>query len=247
MSWLDIEAFIRARAPRDFWAECAGVSRSDILECERGLGIVLPTLYVGFLQAMGIRSGAYAPFGGHCDHDFAMLVDRMHFAKYPTDRYFKVANHIDDSVDVIEEPFLDLGRSAEDATPLVTIYEGGPFEPEQVYELGSTLEETLCRTAFMHFGMPRRYRVSVSAAAATAEELVLVRDEAAAILGKLGFALVLPPTPHLSCLEGADAAAMIEVHGDAWTVLAVDLGGRDERAVRHVAEVLVDNLPGASY
>jgi hypothetical protein len=36
---------------------------------------------------------------------------------------------------------------------------------------------------------------------------------------------------------------MIEVHGDAWTVLAIDLGGRDERAVRRVAEVLVDRLP----
>lgn len=245
MSWSDIETFIRDRAPRNFWAKCSGVARSDILECERNLGIVLPTLYVSFLEAMGLRSGRYAPFGGHCDHDFATLVERMHFANHPTDRYFKLAHQID-GADVIEEPFLDLGRAAEDATPLVTIYEGGPFAPEQVYELGATLEETLCRTAFMQFGMPRGHRVSVSAAAATADELVLMRDEAAALLAELGFALVLPPTPHLSCFESADGAAMIEVHGDAWTVLAVDLGGRDERAVRRVAEALVDGLPGAS-
>ena len=198
---------MRERDP-DFVRSCKPVPREDIAACEQRLGVVLPTAYVELLVAMGAGSGRYQPFGSDQGHDFYGLLERLDFARYPTDRYFRVALQVDDSLDVIQEPYLDLGRAAGDDTPLVTIYEGGPFSPEDVYELNRTLAEVLTINVFNAFLLASgAHVIGLSNSVSSPRQAPALRDAAVARLQTLGLAVVLPPRARVVCLEGGGVAA----------------------------------------
>lgn len=246
MSFAPLHAFMCERDP-DFVRSCKPVPREDIAACEQSLGLALPMAYVELLVAMGAGSGRYQPFGSDQDHDFYGLLERLDFARYPTDRYFRVALQIDDSLDVIQEPYLDLGRAAGDDTPLVTIYEGGPFSPEDVYELNRTLAEVLTINVFNAFLLASGAHVTgLSNYADSPRQAPALRDAAVARLQILGLAVVLPPLARVVCLEGGDVAALVELHGDRGNVLAIDIAGRDGRTVKAVAEAVAAGLPGTT-
>lgn len=246
MSFAPLHAFMCERDP-DFGRSCKPVPREDIAACEQRLGLALPTAYVEMLVAMGAGSGRYQPFGSDQDHDFYGLLERLDFARYPTDRYFRVALQIDDSLDVIQEPYLDLGRAAGDDTPLVTIYDAGPFSPDDVYELNRTLTEVLTINVFNAFLLASGADVvGLSNSVDSPRQAPALRDAAVARLQALGLAVVLPPLARVVCLEGGDVAALVELHGDRGTVLAIDINGRDSRTVKAIAEAVAAGLPGTT-
>jgi hypothetical protein len=246
MGWSEIHAFMCGRDPA-FARSCTPVPREDIAACEQGLGITLPAMYVELLATMGAGSGRYRPFGWDQDHDFYGLVGDIGLANYPTDRYFRVSRQIDETIDVIQEPYLDLRRAAGDDTPLITIYEAGPFEPDHVQDLNRSLVEALTLNAFAAFVVAdQRHQAAVSSVADTVEGTATLRDAAVAHLTAMGLKPVLPRLPRVVCMLGRELSAQVEVHGDRSNVLAIDLAGDDRSAVRDAAESLAAALPGAS-
>jgi hypothetical protein len=246
MGWSEIHAFMCERDPA-FAKSCKPVPREDIAACEQGLGIALPPMYVELLAAMGAGSGRYRPFGWDQDHDFYGLVDEIGLAIHPTNLYFKVARQVDDTVDVIQEPYLDLRRVAGDDTPLVTINEAGAFDPEHVQDLNRTLVEALTLNAFAAFVVDgRKHAAGVSSAADSVQGAAALRDAAVAHLQAMGLKAVLPPLSRVVCMLGRDLSAVVEVHGDRSTVLAIDLAGNDRRAVRDAAEAVAAAVPGGA-
>jgi len=246
MAWADLHAYMSKRDPA-FAKSCKPVAREDIAACEQGLGITLPGMYVELLAAMGADSGRYRPFGWDQDHGFHELIEQLRFATYPTDRYFRVSRQIDDSLDTIEEPYLDLTRAAGDDTPLVTIYDGGAFDPELVYEQRRTLAEMLTLNAFRAFELAERPRKQgVSTFAESPAEAAGLRDAAVARLRDAGLEVLLPPQPRLVCLGNRELATLVELHGEGGTSLAIDVHGTDHAVVRPFAEALAASVPRAS-
>ena len=246
MGWSEIHAFMCERDPA-FAKSCTPVPRADIAGCEQGLGVTLPAMYVELLATMGADSGRYRPFGWDQDHDFYGLVEDIGRANYPTDRYFRVARQIDESIDVIQEPYLDLRRAAGDDTPLVTILEAGPFEPDHVEDLNQTLVEVLTLNAFAAFVVAGRpHEARVSAAADSVGGVVSLRDAAVMHLTAMGLKVVLPPLPRVVCMLGRELSAQVKIHGDRSNVLGIDITGNDQSAVRDAAEGLAAAVPGGS-
>lgn len=246
MSFAPLYKFMGER-DRSFSRSCTPVPREDIAACEQGLGITLPDTYVDLLVAMGAGSGRYHPFGMDQDHNFYDLLAHLDAALYPTDRYFRVALQVDDSVDEIQEPYLDLGRAAGDETPLVTISQGGPFIPEQVYDLHQTLAEALTLNAFNAFALTdRAHVIRLSNSVDSPRQAPALRDAAVTRLQVLGLAAVLPPLARVVCLEGGDVAALVKLHGDHGTVLAVNIAGRDAKTVKSSAEAFAAGVPGTT-
>ena len=98
-----------------------------------------------------------------------------------------------------EEPYLDLGRAAGDDTPLVTIYDAGPFSPDDVYELNRTLTEVLTINVFNAFLLASGADVvGLSNSVDSPRQAPALRDAAVARLQALGLAVVLPPLNRLS-------------------------------------------------
>lgn len=243
MRWSELLEFMCARDP-GFAATLVPVPRDAIAACERGLGVTLPAFYVEFLAAMGAGSGRYHPFGRH-DHNFYRLVRRIPRAHYPTDRYFRVASHDDPSVDVEQEPYLDLTRAADGDTPLVTVDQAGGFQPEHVRGLPETLAEELAINAFSSFeSAPRGHTVGLSAGAESTPEILRVHDAAIECLEIMGLSVLLTPSRRLVYLGSSDLAACVEAHGSLITTLAVDLSGADPIAARDAAEQLAAAVPG---
>lgn len=250
MTWEDLALYIHVNTHEGFLDACKGVPLEHIRECERGLGIALPRLYVDFLIAMGADSGDYHPFGRRYEHNFYALVDSMGDATHPTDRYFRVARDPDVHAETILEPYLDLWREADANTPLITMTgDGLPFEPQYVEELQHTLGEELASIAMLHFGLARPYRRALMAYAEALPDLMRMKSQVMDMLGNLGLKLALAPSPYFSTLDNPELSALVEIGGGGGEkneVLAVDLAGYDDRQVRRVTEILLDALPDLS-
>lgn len=123
----------------------------------------------------------------------------------------------------------------------------GPFDPEHVQDLRRSLAEALTSSAFTTFVLDRRpHKAGVSASARSADAMPALRDQAVARIQALGLTLSLPLLPRLVCLANDELAALVEVHGEWGTALAIDVAGTDQTTVRVAAEILADALPGAS-
>jgi hypothetical protein len=246
VSWSEIESYIFINARDGFVAECEGVPLEHIRECERGLGIVFPQVYVDFLSSMGVSAGDYHPFGRRYDHGFHALLGCLEDAEYPTRQYFLVAVDPDQDTEGTQEPYLDLGRAAHGDAPLVTMAYGMPFAPQYVRDLRYTLAERLASIAMLNFGLARPCRKTLSGYQEGLATLTYMRDHVMAILRNIGLKIELSPSPFLACMENAELAAGVQITGEKKQILAVDLAGYDDRQVRRAAEILLDALPDLS-
>src|SRR5262245_29023305 len=122
-SWQELYAFMCQR-DRAFASKVEPVPRDVIASCEGAIEANLPPMYVEFLATMGANSGRYHPFGAHQNAEFQHLLKWLPLSDIPSADYFRVARQRDRQLDVISEPYLDLTRSADGATPLITIEEG---------------------------------------------------------------------------------------------------------------------------
>lgn len=241
MTWEDLALYIHVNTHDGFLAACKGVPIEHIRECERGLGIVFPRLYVDFLMAMGVDACGFPPMGGPYDHNFYVLLEHLGQPDYPSDRYFRVGYQLDD-VDVAE-PCLDLVHSADGDTPLVEIPSDMPFRSEYVRKSGRTLAEHLAWVANLYFGLARPRRRSLMAYCETLPELLGMRDHAMVLLGRLGLKLELSPSPFFMCVGNTELSARIQIPGERKTVISIALAGYDDRQVRRTVEILRDAVP----
>lgn len=248
MTWEDLALYIHVNSHEGFLDACKGVPIEHIRECERGLGIVFPPMYVDFLVAMGVDACGYRPMGAKHEHDFHVLLDRLDEPKCPDRRYFRIGYQVEDLDDPlapsIMEPYLDLALAADGDTPLVEIPGDIPFRREHVCGLDRTLAEYLAWTATLYFGLSRTFRMSLMADGELAAEPLRMRDQALEVLGRLGLKIEIQPSPFFVCVGNLEILARLQVR-EVWPHgLSITLAGYDEPQVRRTARRLLDAVPG---
>lgn len=250
MTWEDLALYIHVNTHDGFLEACKGVPLELIRECERGFGIAFPQLYVDFLMAMGADACGYPPMGRQYDHNFHVLLEHLGHPGYPAYQYFRVGYQVDDFDDGsganIMEPCLDLTRAAEGDTPVVMIPGDMGFRPEYVDDFGRTLAEYLAWSATLYFGLSRPRRKGLVADCETPSALLLMRDQAIEVLGRLGLKLELSPSPRFTCVGNAELTARVQSTREREGALSIVLAGYDDRQVRHAVRTLIDEVPGFS-
>lgn len=242
MEWADLLAFIQKKEPT-YLQTVRGIPRTEITRIETTYSIILPKIYVDFVETMGASFGAFEPFGGTQICEFPALVRELPSESYPQDRFFKVS--IDDSPGAIGsyDTFLDLRRSDGCDAPLVWFEDVIPFSPGSVEDFGYSLGEWLTLQVFDTFELDRRpHIVTVSIVFETGHEQKQNRPVVLDILGKMGFRPALPPLPAVTCLQRPSCSARFR---PANTVdgLSIRMGAENRRDLDIMIEQLRDRYP----
>lgn len=242
MNWQALMDYIRAKDPA-LAASFRGVSRREIAACETEHAVTLPSSYVEFLLAMGEDSGGLRPFGPTQEHAFSELVATLPADDYPGDRFFKVAFEADEDALALLDTFLDLTRSDGNDAPLVRFEAGGAL-PE-THEWDFTFGEVLTRRVFQAVDLRRRShsaRIFVAFRDLTAAGEI--RQAAVTLLTRSGLHLALPDLPHVCCLAGDTASALIGVFNET-ALVDIEVAADSRQPVAGFAESLLAGLPGA--
>lgn len=221
MTWSKLLEFMCTRNPK-FGNNIIGVPQQVIATIEDNFAVMFPQLYVDFLMSVGEDPDRYMPFGGH-DTDFYELSKLLVDVRYPNQKYWRITRHIDTSVDVHEEIFLDLTRKNGDDTPLVTFDVGHlPFEPDYVNDLDITLKEALVNAAFSIFELATRSeQASISCSCESAEESLAMSDAIVVRFGEMGLRELLPSTTRSRCFGDEERAALIEIYSETLVTVAL--------------------------
>jgi hypothetical protein len=241
MSWEVILDFIQSKDSA-FLASVQGVPAEVIRGVEEAYRIDLPRGYVRFLSIMGESSGSFAPFAAEQTHSFAELLEHLP-ESLPEGRYFKVSFSDDDQVITPVNYFLDLARSDGEDAPLVMFEQGAGFDPDSAIDDGFTFGEYIAMRVFSFFEFERRAHHSAVLVFRVPPQRGPAQVAAGVqLLASLGFRLVLPPLPRVSCLERGGLAALVS-HPATTPVFVINIGGDDAPALKAMVEQVRNGTP----
>lgn len=242
--WDPILGFIRRSSPEHATA-FVGITREEIAEWEARCAVSLPTIYRGFLAAMGADCDDFHPFGVSQVCDFHALIVRLPATNYPGDRYFKVSCEGSPEAVTFYDTFIDLRRSDGDDAPLVRFEDDEWFAQEDVIEVGFTLGEELMRSAFDRFQLGRRPASNkVSIFCESASEIAPTMRRLHAHMRERGLADELPGSPRVACLHSEPCSVLLESH-ESLKILRVAIGAQAVRVASAFVEELLDQFPHA--
>lgn len=244
MAWVELKALMRARDP-GYLSTVKGISREDISLCEKGCGIVLPSLYIDFLRTMGTDTGRFRPFGATQVCNFYALIEQLPAENYPGNRFFKVAFDNDPGAISPYDFFLDLGGSDGHDAPLVWIESCSEYEPGDEKEVGFTLQEWLSSRVFHYFEASLHPHIrTVYLSPPTGSGVKQCMQQAISLLSQMGLEPALPPMPRVACLRSESLSAKVE-HRETTRGIRIGFGADDPTKLRIAIEQLMDGLPGA--
>jgi len=251
MDWTLLIDFIRQRDP-DFLTAVEGVPDDELAALLAEAGVRLPASYLAFLRQMGVDSNGYHPFGATLEHDLGALVERLDENDEdeghapPPDRFFPVALETDESLETLQDCYLDLQRVDGDDAALVWLEAGVPFAWQKPVDAAETFEERLVNSAFNRFQL--RHCVERDVVALRGEkqpgEGRAALQQALALLQRAGFEPVLPVRGRVACLQ-ADGLSVLARVNENYELLTMQLGGSERAAVKELADQLLASLPGA--
>jgi hypothetical protein len=245
VAWAELKELMRVRDP-EYLSTVRGVSREEISLCEKGCGIVLPSLYVEFLMTMGAGHGRFFPFGATQVCNFYALIEQLPAEDYPGQKYFKIAFENDPGEITPYDFFLDLGGSDGHDAPLVWIESGIEFEAGDEKKVGFTLQEWFDGRVFHYFEKSLRPHLrTVYLSPPSDSGIRQCMQQAIGLLSRMGLEPALPLMPRVACFRGESLSAKVE-HRDTTRGVRVGFGADDPTKLRLAIEQLVDGLPGVS-
>jgi hypothetical protein len=245
MNWNAVIEFVRSRNAAAAQA-MTGVPEEDIRSVEKGLQIVLPTDYRGFLTVMGRESGDCRPFGATQSHDFYELVELMSDETLEAPRYFRVTRETDLSEISPHSLYLDLARSDGRDAPLVAIEDDEPPEPNVAEEVGLTVTERLVQgifRCFEHDLYPEKEAIVIHKVAPDGADTLMTRI--VQLLEESGLAPAMPLQRRVVCFSG-DGMSVLAGVKEHLKMINVTVSGTDAARVKNMAEGLRHSLPGAT-
>jgi len=251
MDWPLLIDFIHRRDPA-FLAAVRGVPEDALSAWLGAAGGVPPMSYVEFMRRMGLDSHGFHPFGATQDHGFATILRRLERMEEqeedapPGDRFFLVAVETDESLEALQDHYLDLQRRSEDDAPLVLLEPGVRFGWQEPVDAAETFDERLTYGLFDHFQLSGCEQRDVVALGGTlqAGEGRAAMQEALALLLRAGFEPALPWLGRVACLQAGGLSVLARVN-EEYELLTLQLGGENRAAVRALADQLLVGLPAS--
>jgi hypothetical protein len=242
IDWPQIVDYISSRDPT-LVTSFRGVPQADIDLCERRFSVKLPASYVDFLLRMGEDSGALRPLGATQSHRFSELMADFPPEGYPAGRLFNVSFETDPSALVVMGTFLDMADVDANDARLVEFEPGDEDTPITPGDF--TFGEFVVQEIFTGLELYlTRYAATVLLHSQSTDDGLGRAAAAGALLGRLGFTLVMPDLPRVSCWRRDTISVMVAAYRNLQTV-HVGIGCNRFSEIEAFAAEVTASLPGA--